>query len=89
MPRAAKDLLPSAIFLRISFNAPVAQLPERDASNVGDEGESLSGSAMGMWSNPNSRGSRFRIWQPWGCKSLHAHQFHGDWLQREQQTPAT
>ena len=27
------------------FNAPVAQLPERDASNVGDEGESPSGSA--------------------------------------------
>ena len=26
-------------------NAPVAQLPERDASNVGDEGESPSGSA--------------------------------------------
>ena len=31
----------------------------------------------GMWFNPNSRGSRLRIWQPWGCKSLHAHQvFH-------------
>ena len=29
----------------------------------------------GMWLNPNSRGSRLRIWQPWGCKSLHAHQF--------------
>jgi hypothetical protein len=29
---------------------------------------------MGMWFNPNSRGSRLRIWQPWGCKSLHAHQ---------------
>ena len=28
----------------------------------------------GMWFNPNSRGSRLRIWQPWGCKSLHAHQ---------------
>ncbi len=28
----------------------------------------------GMWLNPNSRGSRLRIWQPWGCKSLHAHQ---------------
>ena len=28
-----------------NFNAPVAQLPERDASNVGDEGESPSGSA--------------------------------------------
>ena len=27
------------------FNAPVAQLPERDASNVGDVGESPSGSA--------------------------------------------
>src|SRR5438477_8040842 len=27
------------------FNAPVAQLPECDASNVGDEGESPSGSA--------------------------------------------
>src|SRR5206468_9673153 len=27
----------------------------------------------GMWLNPNSRGSRLRIWQPWGCKSLHAH----------------
>src|SRR5438874_5051960 len=26
-----------------------------------------------MWFNPNSRGSRLRIWQPWGCKSLHAH----------------
>jgi hypothetical protein len=23
----------------------------------------------GMWLNPNSRGSRPRIWQPWGCKS--------------------
>ena len=30
---------------------------------------------MGMWFNPNSRGSRLRIWQPWGCKSLHAHHF--------------
>ena len=29
----------------------------------------------GMWFNPNSRGSRLRIWQPWGCNSLHAHQF--------------
>src|SRR6266576_53383 len=29
----------------------------------------------GMWVNPNSRGSRLRIWQPWGCKSLHAHHF--------------
>jgi hypothetical protein len=29
---------------------------------------------MGMWLNPNSRGSRLRIWQPWGCNSLHAHQ---------------
>jgi hypothetical protein len=28
-----------------------------------------------MWLNPNSRGSRLRIWQPWGCKSLHAHHF--------------
>src|SRR6266545_3663514 len=28
----------------------------------------------GMWLNPNSRGSSLRIWQPWGCKSLHAHQ---------------
>ena len=58
-------------------NAPVAQSPERDASNVGDEGESPSGSAnfTGMWFNPNSRGSRLRIWQPWGCKSLHAHHF--------------
>lgn len=28
---------------------------------------------MGMWLNPNSRGSRLRIWQPWGCNSLHAH----------------
>ena len=25
--------------------------------------------------NPNSRGSRLRIWQPWGCNSLHAHHF--------------
>ena len=60
-----------------NFNAPVAQSPERDASNVGDEGESPSGSAnfTGMWFNPNSRGSRLRIWQPWGCKSLHAHHF--------------
>ena len=60
-----------------NFNAPVAQSPERDASNVGDEGESPSGSAnfLGMWFNPNSRGSRLRIWQSWGCKSLHAHHF--------------
>ena len=29
----------------------------------------------GMWLNPNSRGSRLRIWQPWGCKSLRAHHF--------------
>ena len=29
----------------------------------------------GMWFNPNSRGSRLRIWQPWGCNSLHAHHF--------------
>jgi hypothetical protein len=27
-----------------------------------------------MWLNPNRRGSRLRIWQPWGCNSLHAHQ---------------
>ena len=27
----------------------------------------------GMWLNPNSRGFRLRIWQPWGCNSLHAH----------------
>ena len=47
--------------------------------------ESPAGSAifLGMWFNPNSRGSRLRIWQPWGCKSLHAHQFHGAWPQRE------
>src|ERR1019366_8892929 len=38
---------------------------------------------LGMWFNPNSRGSRFRIWQSWGCKSLHAHQFNGAWPQRE------
>ncbi len=59
------------------YTAPVAQLPERDASNVGDAGETPAGSAnfTGMWFNPNSRGSRFRIWQPWGCKSLHAHHF--------------
>src|SRR5580765_2474130 len=31
--------------------------------------------SMGMWLNPNSRGSRLRIWQPWGCNSLHAHHF--------------
>lgn len=30
--------------------------------------------SLGMWFNPNSRGSRFRVWQPWGCNSLHAHQ---------------
>src|SRR5881409_3863278 len=30
---------------------------------------------LGMWLNPNSRGSRLRIWQPWGCNSLHAHHF--------------
>ena len=36
----------------------------------------LPGAPMtGMWFNPNSRGSRLRIWQPWGCKSLHAHHF--------------
>jgi hypothetical protein len=60
-----------------NFNAPVAQSLERDASNVGDEGESPAGGATftGMWFNPNSRGSRLRIWQPWGCKSLHAHHF--------------
>ena len=29
----------------------------------------------GMWLNPNSRGSRLRIWQPWACNSLHAHHF--------------
>ena len=33
------------------------------------------GQFAGMWFNPNSRGSRLRIWQPWGCKSLHAHHF--------------
>ena len=33
------------------------------------------GQFTGMWFNPNSRGSRLRIWQPWGCKSLHAHHF--------------
>jgi hypothetical protein len=26
-------------------------------------------------STRNSRGSRLRIWQPWGCNSLHAHHF--------------
>ena len=34
----------------------------------------------GMWLNPNSRGSRLRIWQPWGCKSLHAHHFSRVWF---------
>jgi hypothetical protein len=33
------------------------------------------GQFAGMWLNPNSRGSRLRIWQPWGCNSLHAHHF--------------
>ena len=35
----------------------------------------LASQFTGMWLNPNSRGSRLRIWQPWGCKSLHAHHF--------------
>ncbi len=35
----------------------------------------MAGQFTGMWLNPNSRGSRLRIWQPWGCNSLHAHHF--------------
>jgi len=27
-----------------------------------------------MWFNPNRRGSRLRLWQPWGCKSRVADQ---------------
>src|SRR5439155_8543505 len=52
-------------------NAPVAQLPERDASNVGDEGESPSGSANFIYDmrfkiddfcrvSPTSRGAPLR-----------------------------
>jgi len=29
----------------------------------------------GMWFNPNGRGSRLGIRQPWGCKSSRADQF--------------
>jgi len=39
--------------------------------------------SLGMWFNPNSRGSRFRIWQPWGCKSRGADRRVVNW---EQQT---
>ena len=37
---------------------------------------------MGMWFNPNSRGSRLRIWQPWGCNSLHAYHSFADCMHR-------
>ena len=43
-----------------NFNAPVAQLPERDASNVGDEGESPSGSANLGRVSPTTRGAPLR-----------------------------
>src|SRR5580658_5745666 len=86
----ARHFLHSAFLTRYSalLLAPVAQSPERDASNVEDEGESPSGSAnfTGMWFNPNSRGSRLRIWQPWGCKSRVADRRV---VNREQQTGST
>jgi len=39
-----------------------------------------------MWLNPNSRGSRLRIWQPWGCKSRVADRRV---VHREKQTGST
>ena len=60
------------------ISASVVKLLSSSASN----GEFAGGPAdagcrmhhfTGMWLNPNSRGSRLRIWQPWGCNSLHAH----------------
>src|ERR1043166_733623 len=50
--------LPSAALLQ-TF-APVAQLPERDASNVGDVGESPSGSANLRRVSPTTRDASFR-----------------------------
>ena len=43
-----------------NFKAPVAQLLERDASNVGDEGESPSGSANLGRVSPTTRGAPLR-----------------------------
>jgi hypothetical protein len=43
-----------------NFNAPVAQSPERDASNVGDEGQSPSGSANSGRVSPTTRGAPLR-----------------------------
>ncbi len=56
---------------------PQLKMSERAVSNRRVAGENRGGSAIftGMWFNPNSRGSRLRIWQPWGCKSSHANQF--------------
>ena len=61
----------SAFRFLLRFNASVAQLPERDASNVGDEGESPSGSANFIYDlrfkiddfcrvSPTSRGAPLR-----------------------------
>ena len=74
-PARRIKLLPSAS--SSVSNAPVAQCIARRASNAEVAGESPAWSAKftGMWLNPNSRGSRLRIWQPWGCNSLHAHHF--------------
>jgi hypothetical protein len=60
-----------------SISASVVKLLSSSASNGEFAGGSPAGCTKftGMWLNPNSRGSRFRIWQPWGCNSLHAHHF--------------
>ncbi len=53
----ASFILHSSFCLR---SAPVAQLSERDASNVGDEGESPSGSANSCRVSPTTRGAPLR-----------------------------
>src|SRR5216110_3859872 len=60
---------------RPTISASVVKLLSYSASNGEFAGGSPAGCTKftGMWLNPNSRGSRLRIWQPWGCNSLHAH----------------
>ena len=62
-----------------SISASVVKLLSSSASNGEFAGGSPAGCTKftGMWLNPNSRGSRLRICEPWRCKSSLAHQFHG------------
>ena len=74
MPSAAIKLLPSASS-SVSFQrsrSSMYRAPRFERGGCRRE-SCREYQFTGMWLNPNSRGSRLRIWQPWGCNSLHAH----------------